>query len=161
MVALRRAFTFPVFVVAAGFALVGCAPEARSETSPEPGASAGSDEAVGIPEAASECPFTGTWVGTIPDGPFEGDEFRWVVRDPGSLTAPGGPVTVNGSWSLRENILTVSNLSDAEAAGCDPDKSASYRIQYHDACARAVLHAVTDPCQQRRTTLDGLSLDRE
>ncbi|MEI8259343.1 MAG: hypothetical protein WCJ30_27060 [Deltaproteobacteria bacterium] len=111
---------------------------------------------------AGNCSLVGAWRGTIPGGPFAGQQLTWTFAAGGVSNGVFGTATVDGTWAVSGSVATLTDtVSVPVYVACAAGQQGSYTISYSAACTMLAWHATSDPCDGRRLAVDTLSVTRQ
>jgi len=100
------------------------------------------------------CSFVGNWKQTVP---ANGD--TWTGNADGSFTAVVHGYTILGVWSVSGNTMTFHDTTGQLA--CPASQVATYTMTFDGACTQFNMAVQNDPCNGRRSLVDGSTFTRQ
>lgn len=144
----------PLCLLAALVLGCGGAPEASAGAQPNAVGDVGGE---GSGAEAADCSFAGRWAGTFVGGPYEGRDMTWSFTDDGTVRWASGELAFEGTWSIADRVVSVTDTSESGCTGV----TGTFSVDYRSDCDEVVIATVEDACAPRTVSTDGMTLTRD
>lgn len=106
------------------------------------------------PPPPGGCSFVGNWKQTVP-----ANGNTWAGHADGTFTAVVSGYTILGEWSFSGSTMTFHDNSGTLA--CPASQVATYTQTFDSACTQFHMAAQNDPCNGRKSIVDGSTFTRQ
>ena len=105
-----------------------------------------------------ECSFGGTWSGAFVGGPNEGSTVTWAFGEGGAVHTEFVDLAFDGEWSIDGDVVSVTDTSETPCTGV----TGQFRVTFAEGnCDEVTVTSVADECIPRRSSTDGMTLNRQ
>jgi hypothetical protein len=164
----------PILALSAAALLLGCgnkdappAPGATTTTAAAPSvkSTAASPTAAAPASPAGACSMVGTWNGVYPPGPypFSGKPITFTFNADGTGFSDSERAHSDVAWKADGRTLTFHGTKPGAGGrySCRVEDEAKVAVAYGADCKTATVTLVSDPCEGRAHTLNGMTFTRK